>query len=269
MLLAIDIGNTNITLGVWDGAVWRVQWRLRTIHDQTADEYGIYLKMLLRDAELLPAVDSIIISSVVPARTPTFLAVCERYLRLEALLVRPDLDLGIRVETENPAEVGADRIVNAAAAYHEYGGPAIIIDIGTATTLDFVSAGGALLGVVIFPGLRVAFDALTSRAAQLSKVALEAPPRVLGRNTTHAVQSGLIFGYASLLEGMVQRLRAELDVPGCTVIGTGGLITLVHPHTAVIDHLDPWLTLTGLRLISERVRGATSGGGQPAQTGPS
>lgn len=251
MLLAIDIGNTNITLGLWDGREWRLQWRLRTIHDQTVDEYGIYLKMLLREVELVDEVDRVILSSVVPTLTSTFAAVCERYLQHEVLIVRPDQTAGIRVETENPAEVGADRVVNAVAAYHKYGGPAIIIDMGTATTLDFISADGALLGVIIVPGMKLAADALAGRAAQLSRVALEAPPTVLGRNTTQAIQSGLVYGYAALIEGLVARLRAELDTPQAQVIGTGGLIRLIYPHTNVIDQIDPWLTLTGLRLISE------------------
>ncbi|MCA9993885.1 MAG: type III pantothenate kinase [Pseudomonadales bacterium] len=255
MLLAIDIGNTNITLGLWDGSAWQLQWRLRTIHDQTVDEYGIYLKMLLREVNLANAIDRVILSSVVPALTSTFADVCERYLKQTALLVRPDTDTGIRIATDNPAEVGADRIVNTVAAYQQYGGPTIVVDMGTATTLDAISADGALLGVIIFPGMKLTADALASRAAQLSRVALEAPPHVLGRNTIHAVQSGLVFGYASLVEGLVQRLRAELDVPQATVVGTGGLIRLIQPHTPVIDYVDPWLTLTGLRLISERIRG--------------
>ncbi len=251
MLLAIDIGNTNITLGLWDGREWRLQWRLRTIHDQTVDEYGIYLKMLLREVQLAEAVDRVILSSVVPALTTTFVAVCERYLQHSAFVIRPEQTAGIRVETENPAEVGADRVVNAVAAYHKYGGPTIIIDMGTATTLDFVSADGALLGVIIVPGMKLAAEALASHAAQLSHVALEAPPTVLGRNTTQAVQSGLVYGYAALIEGLVARLRAELEAPQAFVVGTGGLIRLIQPHTEVIDQIDPWLTLSGLRLISE------------------
>jgi type III pantothenate kinase len=252
MLLAIDIGNTNITLGLWDGEKWRLQWRLRTIHDQTIDEYGIYLKMLLREFELADAVKRVILSSVVPPLTATFTAVSQRYLSYTPVIVNINSDLGIRVATENPAEVGADRIVNAVAAFHNYGGPTIVVDMGTATTLDFISADGALEGVIIAPGLALTANALTDRAAQLSRVALEAPPQVLGRNTVHAVQSGLVFGYASLVEGLVHRLRQELNVPQARVIGTGGLIKLIQPHTEVIEDVDSWLTLTGLRLISDR-----------------
>lgn len=253
MLLAIDVGNTNITLGLWDGERWQQQWRLRTIHNQTVDEYGIYLNTLLRAGDAGYAVDHAILSSVVPQLSQTFHDACRRYLNVIPLRVTHDTDSGIRVATEFPAEVGADRIVNAAAAYQLYPGASIIVDMGTATTLDVVSETGALIGVVIAPGLEVAAEALTGRAAQLSRVALEAPPQALGRNTVHAMQSGLIFGYTALVEGLVHRLRTELELPHAPVVGTGGLIRLIAPHTNVISHIEPWLTLTGLRLISERV----------------
>jgi type III pantothenate kinase len=255
MLLAIDIGNTNITLGVWDGAKWHLQWRLRTIHDQTVDEYGIYLKMLLREFNLADAVQEVIFSSVVPPLSKTFHEVCRRYLNLGAVQVTNETDTGIVVATDTPSEVGADRIVNAAAAYELYPGACIIIDMGTATTLDVVSRDGELLGVVIAPGLELAAEALTGRAAQLSRVALEKPPHVLGRNTQHAMQSGLIYGYASLIEGLVQRLREELALKEVSIIATGGLINLITPHVDVIQYVEPWLTLTGLQLISKRVHG--------------
>lgn len=252
MLLAIDIGNTNITLGLWDGETWRLQWRLRTIHNQTVDEYGIYLKMLLREVELADAVEQVIFSSVVPPLSRTFAEVSERYLKLKPLQVTHETDTGIRIATANPPEVGADRIVNAVAAYNLYPGASIVVDMGTATTLDVVSADGALLGVVIAPGLNLAAEALTGRAAQLSRVALEAPPQVLGRTTIQAMQSGLVFGYACLVEGLVHRLQTEQDLPAASVIGTGGLINLIEDHTDVVDYVEPWLTLTGLRLIAER-----------------
>jgi type III pantothenate kinase len=254
MLLAIDIGNTNITLGVWDGRIWQREWRLHTAAERTADEFGILLSGLLRDARLDEAISSVVLASVVPSLTGTFQQLCRQVLSLEPLVVRPDSDTGIQIRTDNPAEVGADRIVNAIAAFHLFRGPCIVIDMGTATTFDVVSAAGELLGVVIAPGLRLAADALIDRAAQLSQVPLEAPPQATGRNTTHAMQSGLIFGYVSLIEGMVQRLQQEHPDKGQKVhiIGTGGLIKLITPHTAIIDHVDPWLTLTGLRVISER-----------------
>ena len=254
MLLAIDIGNTNVTLGLWDGQTWANQWRLRTDRARTADEYGIMLKMLLHEAEVATAVSRVAMSSVVPPLTAVFTQLIERYLNLTPLRVNAALDTGIAIRTDNPPEVGADRIVNAAAAAHLYPGPSIVIDMGTATTFDVVSKDHELLGVVIAPGLQLAANALTAGAAQLSGVALEAPPHVIGRNTVHAVQSGLIFGYASLVEGVVQRLLREHPnrEEKVNVIGTGGLINLITPHTTVIDHIDPWLTLTGLRLISER-----------------
>lgn len=252
MLLAIDIGNTNVTLGLWDGHKWRLQWRLRTVRDKTADEYGIQLKTLLRESGLSGAVDRVILSSVVPTLTGTYLTLSERYLGQTAIQVRHDIPLGIQVKTDNPAEVGADRLVNAAAAYHLYPGPSIVIDLGTATTFDVISGRGELVGVAIAPGPNVAVDALVSRAAQLRGIALEAPPYAIGKNTVHAMQSGVVFGYVGLVEGLVKRLTAELNEPNTKVIGTGGLISFITPHTTVIDHVDPWLTLTGLRLISEK-----------------
>lgn len=256
MLLAIDIGNTNVTLGLWDGMAWREQWRLRTVHEKTVDEYWIDLRTLLSDGDLLAQLRHVVISSVVPPLTATFASLCSRHLRLPLLQVNHRTPMGITIQTDNPAEVGADRLVNAAAVAHLYQGAVIVIDMGTATTFDLVSADRALLGVVIAPGLRLAADALASRAAQLSRVALTTPPRVLGKNTTHSVQSGLIYGYVSLVEGVVQRLKEEYwaeigrNEP-IAVVGTGGLISLIQPLTAVITHCDPWLTLSGLRIIWE------------------
>lgn len=266
MLLAIDIGNTNITLGLWDGEEWHRHWRLRTVHDQTIDEYGVYLHTLLAGAGPADLIDGAIIASVVPPLTATFAAVCRDYLGQTAFQVRADTNTGIRIATENPAEVGADRIVNAAAAFHRYPGYSIVVDIGTATTFDVVSGEGELLGVAIAPGLGLAAQVLSSRAAQLGRVALEAPPRAIGRNTVHAMQSGLIFGYVGLIEGLVQRIKDELAA-SCPpdqvqVIGTGGMITLITPHTKVIQHIDPWLTLTGLRLVYERNQAKLLGGKQ-------
>ena len=254
MLLAVDIGNTNITLGLWDGREWQLQWRLRTVPDKTSDEYGVYLKGLLREVDADQAVTEVIISSVSPALNRTFATMCRSYLRLEAQFVRWDMDTGITVATANPAEVGADRIVNAAAAYYLYPGPSVVVDMGTATTFDAISGKGELLGVAIAPGMQAAMEALASRAAQLSKVALEAPPAAIGRTTVEAMQSGLLFGYVGLTEGLVKRMKAELNEPNIRVIGAGGLISLIAPHTDCIDYIEPWLTLIGLRLISDRLR---------------
>jgi type III pantothenate kinase len=259
MLLAIDIGNTNIHMGLWDGREWRLQWRLRTVPDKTIDEYGIYLKSLLRENEANGLVDQVILASVVPKLSTTFASMCRRYLGVEPLQVTAETDTGIRVTTDNPQEVGADRIVNAAAAYSLYTGPTIVIDMGTATTFDIISAAGELIGVVIAPGLQLAADALADRAAQLSRVALQPPPQAIGRNTVHAMQSGCVFGYVYLVEGLTRRLTAELETAGAggqpiRILGTGGLISLITPHTNVIHQVEPWLTLTGLRVINDKNR---------------
>ncbi|MDX1614590.1 MAG: type III pantothenate kinase [Candidatus Promineifilaceae bacterium] len=249
MLLAIDIGNSHITLGLWSGRDWVHQWRLRTVHDKTVDEYGVYLRTLLRENSTVEQVDDAILSSVVPPLTATFVEVCRQYLGLEALLVDANTPTGIVIATENPAEVGADRIVNAAAAHQHFEGASIVVDMGTATTFDVISAKGELLGVAIAPGLDLAAGALASRAAQLGRVALKAPPSAIGRNTVQAMQSGLVFGYVSLIEGLVERIAAELEEPQINVIGTGGLITVIAPLTEVITHVEPWLTLNGLLTI--------------------
>ncbi|MCP4429282.1 MAG: type III pantothenate kinase [Chloroflexi bacterium] len=259
MLLAIDIGNTNVTLGVYDGRSWRRQWRVQTVREKTADEYGIVLKSLLYEDGLDTAVAHIILASVVPSLTTTISRACQQYLGRTPLEVGLNLDVGIRVITDNPAEVGVDRIVNAVAAYGLHPGPSIVVDMGTATKFDAVSANGELIGGVIAPGLQLTADALTRRAAKLGQVALEAPPQTIGRNTVHAIQSGLIYGYVSLCEGIVARLKAEhpdREQP-IRVLGTGGLIPLIADHTPSIDFVDPWLTLTGLRFIHERAKGVT------------
>ncbi|MBK8984904.1 MAG: type III pantothenate kinase [Chloroflexi bacterium] len=256
MLLAIDIGNTNITLGMWNGRAWSQQWRLRTAAEITLDELGLTLKSLLREFQLEGQVERVVLCSVVPWLTATFLAVCEHYLGVEALNLTYQLDAGIRMGHDNPAEVGADRIANMVAAYHLFPGPAIVVDMGTATKFEVMTADGLFMGGVIAPGLRLAADALASRAAQLRSVPLEAPPHLIGRNTIHAIQSGLILGYAAMIDTMVARLRQQHPDNGrvpITVIGTGGNISLVANHLSVLDAVDPWLTLTGLRLVSDRL----------------
>lgn len=262
MLLTLDIGNTNITLGVWNGRSWQRHWRLLTNPAQTADEYGIILKMLLQDAGVLTAVDQAIMASVVPALSHTFSQICEQQLKVPLLTVSSELPMGLTIAADDPTAVGADRLVNAVAAYELFQGPCIIIDMGTATKFDLVSAQQEFLGGVIAPGLGLAAEALASRAAKLSHVALEAPPHTIGTNTVHAMQSGLVFGYLSLIEGLVARLKAEHPdrFQKIHILGTGGLIDLIAPHTVVIDHIDPWLTLTGLRVIHDRVKRSANAG---------
>ena len=259
MLLAIDIGNTNITLGVWNGRIWEQKWRLYTNQAKTADEYGVIITSLLRENSLLTKIDRVIMTSVVPVLTQTFTQLAQKYLTLEILNVTSELDLGIAILTDVPSAVGADRLVNAVAANALFPGPSIVIDMGTATKFDVVSANKEFLGGVITPGLGLAADALVSRAAKLTSVSLEAPPQAIGRNTVEAMQSGLVFGYVALIEGLLERLKKEHPNAdqAITILGTGGLINLITPHTAVIDHVDPWLTLTGLRLIEEKLNAAS------------
>jgi type III pantothenate kinase len=254
MLLAIDIGNTQISLGLWNGNAWQRQWRLSTVPEKTADEYGLELRALLASIEHNTSVKRMVFCSVVPALSSTFSEVGYRYLKCPVQEISYQSDLGITIDVDNPAAVGADRLVNAVASHHLTKAGTIIVDMGTATKLDVVTAGGAFCGGVIAPGLRLAANALVGRAAQLSHVPLEAPPAVLGRNTIHAMQSGLIYGYVSMVEGLLERLQREHpDRPRpVQVMGTGGLIHLITPHTGTINHVDPWLTLTGLRLIHYR-----------------
>lgn len=255
MLLAIDIGNTNITLGIWQNK-WQHQWRLHTEREKTADEYGILLKGLLREHGI-GQISHAMLCSVVPPLTTTFHHVCRQYLHTAVSEIHAGLDLGITINVDVPEAVGADRLVNAAAAYHLFPGPSIVIDMGTATKLEVITADGQFIGGVIAPGLGLAADALATKAAKLSQVPLTAPPSVIGRNTSHAMQSGIILGYVSLIEGLVQRIKAvhpNRD-EAIYIVGTGGLIPLVAGETAVFDHVDPWLTLTGLQIIYQRLRG--------------
>ena len=260
MLLAIDIGNTNIVLGLWDGDQWRLQWRLSTVRERTADEYGLDVRGLLQACKVKKrAVSQIIISSVVPKLTAVFTEVGRRYLDHEPLVVTHESNMGITIATDFPDQVGADRLVNATAAYHRVGGACIVVDMGTATKYDVVSREGAFLGGIISPGLQITADALFARAAKLSQVAFVPPPQAIGRNTVHALQAGLIYGYASQIDGLIPRLRAEmcqldktLTPETIPVIGTGGLIGLIAPHTQSITQTDPWLTLSGLQIIASR-----------------
>lgn len=259
MLLAIDIGNTNIVMGVWDGTDWLTQWRLRTIRNRTADEMGINLRSLVRHTVSIDMLDRIVLCSVVPQLTSAVQQACERYLNLSPMLVTSDLELGIRNETDVPTLVGADRLANATAAHHfaPEKTAVIVIDMGTATKLDVITSDGRFLGGVISPGLGITSDALFSRAAKLSQVELLPPPTVIGRNTVHAIQSGLVNGYTAMLEGLVPRLTAEVKesdphAEDVYVVGTGGLITVIDPVTTVINAVDPWLTLKGLQIIADR-----------------
>lgn len=259
MLLAIDIGNTNIVLGVWDGQEWLTQWRLRTVRNRTADELGIHLRSLVRDTVSISKLKRIVLASVVPTLTPSVQQACETYLKLTPLLITTDLDLGIKNETDVPTLVGADRLANVAAAHHlaPSNTAVIVIDMGTATKLDVVTSDGRFIGGVISPGLGITSDALFSRAAKLSQVELLQPPTIIGRNTVHAIQSGLVNGYSTMLEGLVPKMIEEIKTldPAATeiqIVGTGGYITIIDRVTDVLHTVDPWLTLKGLQLIADR-----------------
>ncbi len=256
MLLAIDIGNTNIKLGVWNGRIWLHQWRMQTAHEKTADEYGLAMRVLLREHHLVDAIDGVIMASVVPPLTATFSKMSEIYLGETAVMVSHTLDLGIDILMDEPAAVGADRLANAVAAHTTYPGAIIIVDMGTASKFEVLTASGAFHGGVIAPGLRIMANALVQRAAQLRHVELVAPPQIIGKNTVHAVQSGMIYGYVALVEGILRRLMAEHPDQGqpIQIIGTGGLLHHILAHTNLIDRVDESLTLMGLCIINERVR---------------
>ena len=249
MLLAIDVGNTNITLGVFDGDKVLARGRLATDVERMADEYGLLIRQLLPIRGVDPSdVDAVSMCSVVPPLTQSLVEVCEDYFAVAPLVVGADTRTGIRILYDSPRDVGADRIVDAAAALHLYGGPAIVVDVGTATVLDAVTADGDYLGGAIAPGISLAADTLFRRTSMLRRVELSAPPTAIGGNTIHAIQSGLILGYAELIKGMVGRFDAELG-GGANVIATGGLANVVEEEVKLFDAIDPDLTLVGLRII--------------------
>jgi type III pantothenate kinase len=249
MLLAVDIGNTNIAIGLYNGDALASAWRLATAHERMPDEYGLQLLGLLDHAGCaVKDIEGICLASVVPPLTGTLLTACEKYIGARALVVDAGVKTGVRIRYEDPKAVGADRVVDAAAVQRLYGGPACVVDFGTATTFDAISAEGDYLGGAIAPGITIAAEALYQRTAKLLRVDLTRPPSVIGRNTIHSIQSGILYGYVGLVEGMVTRFRAELG-RDMKVIGTGGLVDLIAEETNVIQIRAPWLTLEGLRII--------------------
>ena len=249
MLLAIDIGNTSITLGVYHGEKLIHHWRISTNIHRMPDEYGLQMTHLFKnDSVDLGEISGICLASVVPPLTSTFLEACRKYLDQDPLVVDAGVKTGVKILYEPPRSVGADRIVDAAAVQHLYGGPACVVDFGTGTTFNAISAEGDYLGGAIAPGIGIAAEALFQRAAKLPPVDLQTPPSVIGRNTPHAMQSGLIFGYVGLVEGMVNRFTKELG-PDMKVIATGGYAEIIAHETDVIDIIAPSLTLDGMRII--------------------
>src|SRR2546422_5166689 len=252
MLLAININNTQIKVGGYDGTDLLVHWRIATDLDKTDDEYAMILRGLFQYAGLeFPAVESAAISSVVPPLTEVFERLCSRYFGVTPLVVGPGVRTGMRILYEHPKEVGADRICNAIAVYEKHGGPAIVVDFGTATTFTAVSAEGDFLGGAIAPGVGISVDALALHAAQLRKVEIVRPPSVIARNTVAAMQSGILFGFAGQVDGVVARMQRELGGQA-TVVATGGFAELVAPEARSVAHVDPLLGLEGLRILYER-----------------
>lgn len=252
MLLTIDVGNTNSVLGVFRGEELIAHWRLTTARLQTVDEYGVLTRNLFTLKDLDPkSVDGIIISSVVPPVNWTLGEMAKIYFSQRALFVEPGVKTGMAVLVDNPMEVGADRIVNGVAAFHQYGGPCIVVDFGTAITFDAISAKGEYLGGVIAPGIGISSEALFARAAKLPRVEIKDPGKVIGTNTVTHMQAGLYYGAVDMVDGMLQRMKAELG-GSAKVVATGGQANLVAKGSKHIDHTDDFLTLTGLRLIWEK-----------------
>jgi type III pantothenate kinase len=252
VLLAIDVGNTNTVLGVFEGATLRHHWRIETSHARTGDEYGILVRQLFSTVGLdHAAVKAVAVSSVVPPLGLTLQQMCARYFGLQPLFVGPGVKTGMPILYENPREVGADRVVNAVAAYERWKGPLIVVDFGTATTFDAVTPKGEYLGGAICPGVTISMEALFRAASKLPRVEFSRPPVVVGRNTVHSMQSGLVFGYVGLVDGICARMAEELGT-GPKVVATGGLASLVAGLSKAITAVDEHLTLDGLRIIFER-----------------
>lgn len=254
VLLAIDIGNTNIVLGLYQGDRLADHWRIGTRIHSTSDESAALLESLLHLTPHDPArVSAAIISCVVPPLLPIYERTCTKLFGCDPIIVEPGLRTGMPIQVDNPREVGADRIVNSVAAFALLGGPAISIDFGTATSFDCISESGAFLGGAISPGLTLSLEALVQRASKLSSVEIERPPSAIGRNTIHSLQSGIFFGYAGMVDSIVERLRSELG-GHAHVVATGGLAHVIAAGTRTIRRVEPFLTLRGLRLIWERNR---------------
>ena len=256
MLLTIDVGNTNLTLGLYEGKTLGRHWRLATDHARMPDEYGLQFLGLLENAgSTRKDLTGISLASVVPQLTTRVVQACREYLSIGGVtpplvIVDTGIKTGIKIRYEDPRAVGADRVCDAVAVMHQYGGPACVVDFGTATTFNAITKDGEYLGGAITAGINLAAEALFTRAAKLPRIDLQRPPSVIGRNTVQAMQSGLLFGYVSMGEGMVARFRAELG-DDMKVIATGGLAEVVAKETDVIQHIAPWLTLDGLRILWE------------------
>ena len=252
MLMVLDVGNTNTKLGVYQGRQLVASWRLTTRREQTADEYGVLAHTLLRGHGLEPsAIHGVAISSTVPTVQRTLEEMSDRYFGISPLVVEPGVNVPLPMVVDYPHEVGPDRVVKIVAGVELYGVPLIIVDFGTATTFECVSVRGEFIGGAIAPGIATAAEALTSRAARLFRVDLVRPEKVIGKNTISNIQSGIVYGYAGLVDGLVERMRAEMEGTP-RVVATGGLVGLIHEISRTIELVDPHLTLEGLRIVYER-----------------
>jgi type III pantothenate kinase len=253
MLLAVDIGNTETTIGVFDGEELIQTWRIATQPERTSDELALLITSFLRLGRLPRDADisGLAVSSVVPRSTQAMREMAPHYFDVEPVVVEPGIRTGMPIRVDNPKEVGADRICNAVGAYERHGGPAVVVDIGTATTFDAVSADGEHLGCAISPGLAISANALVARTALLKRVEFTTPERLIGKSTAESIQSGVVTGYACLIEGMIERFRKELGGDTKSIL-TGGLSEVMEPNLTGIDVLEPWLVLEGLRIIYER-----------------
>lgn len=252
MLLAIDLGNTNIKYGVFDGDKMVASFRVSSRISRTADEYGSVLVGLLSDRGIKKGdIDGIIFSSVIPALNYTICHMCEYFFGISPLIVGPGIKTGLNIKADNPREVGADIIVNSVSAYNKYGGPVIVIDFGTATTFDIINGQGELMGVVISPGIKTSLEGLATKTAQLPMVELDAPKTVIGKNTKHCMQAGIIFGFAGLVENIIRKIKKELKVDEIKVVATGGLGEIIAKEVGLISIVDRTLTLDGLKMIYE------------------
>jgi type III pantothenate kinase len=257
MLLAIDVGNTNTVLGLYDGDTLVHDWRIRTGTDYTVDEYGMLILNLYKTAHVgmskVKSLTGIIISCVAPPMLNILEPLCEKYFNVKPLIVGPGIKTGISIHYDNPREIGADRIVNAVAVREKYGNNMIVVDFGTATTFDYLSPAGEYMGGCIAPGIVVSSEALFARASKLPRVEFSKPNSVIGKDTVSSMKAGIMYGYAGLVDGIVDRMKAEVQT-GPRVVATGGLARVIAPETHTIDRVDEMLTLEGLRIIYSRNR---------------